>query len=122
MQADIPEPNPWRQDWLKGSDCRAVITERINTGQMLYQAGVSKRSDALARSARTTVAIGGTSTRYWEGTLIVGETGIAAGYVLAHEFGADDRYDENRGDPTFDETKGAHDLNATLQALSWIPL
>lgn len=122
MKCDVPEPNLWRREWLVGAECRTVVTERINTALMLYQAGVAKRSTALAQSAYAAVAIGGTKTQYWEGTLTVGEVGAAAGYVLPHEFGADERYNENRGDPTFDETEGAHDLNAVLQALIWVPM
>lgn len=122
MDAKIPTPNYWRREWLKGAQCRAVITERTHTAEMLYRAGVAKRSGALARSAHASVAIGGTSTRYWEGTLTIGDLGLAGDYVLAHEFGAAQRYDSNKGDPTFDETEGAHDLNAVLHALVWVPL
>lgn len=123
MKTSIPDkPSPWRQDYLKSTECRAVIAERINTAQMLYQAGVAKRSTDLARSTHVSTAIGGTSTKYWVGTLTVGDIGVASGYVLAHEFGADERFDANRGDPSFDETEGAHDLNAVLQSLVWVPL
>lgn len=123
MRTSIPEsPSLWRQDYLKSTDCRKVIAERIHTAEMLYQAGVAKRSSDLARSTHVSTAIGGTTTKYWEGTLTVGETGLAADYVLAHEFGADERFDANRGDPSFDETEGAHDLNAVLQSMIWVPL
>ncbi|KLI04508.1 MULTISPECIES: hypothetical protein [Mycolicibacterium] len=122
MEHRVPLPNPWRRDWLRGPECRALVTERIHTAQMMYQAAVAKRSSALARSAHTTVALTGSNVKYWAGTLSVGETGMAATYVLAHEFGADERYDENRGDPSFDETEGARDLNDILETIAWVPM
>lgn len=122
MEADIPDRNPWRRDWLRGSDSRALVGERINTAKMMYQAAVAKRSTALARSAHTTVMLTGSRAKYWVGILIVGETGLAAEYVLAHEFGADERFDANRGDPAFDETEGARDLNEILETIARVPM
>lgn len=122
MDVDIPDRNPWRREWLRGSDARALVTERINTAQMMYQAGVAKRSTALARSAHTTVMLTGRRAKYWVGILIVGETGLASEYVLAHEFGAEERFDANRGDPAFDETEGARDLNEILETIAWVPM
>ncbi|MBX9920006.1 MAG: hypothetical protein K2Y33_09310 [Mycolicibacterium frederiksbergense] len=123
MDARIPsKPNPFLTDYLRGGECRGIITERTNTALMMYQAEVAKRSAALAKSAHATVEIGGVQHDRWVGTLTVGELGIADDYVLPHEFGADDRYDANRGDPTFDETEGARDLNFVLESLIWVPL
>lgn len=122
MDVNIPSRNPWRRDWLRGSESRALVSERIHTAQMMYQARVAKRSTALARSARTTVMLTGGQAKYWVGILIVGETGLASEYVLAHEFGADERFDENRGDPAFDETEGARDLNEILETIAWVPI
>lgn len=122
MEANVPSHNPWRRDWLRGNECRSLVSERINTAQMMYQAAVSKRSTALARSARTTVRLTGSQAKYWVGILLVGETGLASEYALAHEFGADERFDENRGDPAFDETEGARDLNEILETIAWVPM
>lgn len=117
MDIDIPDPNPWRGDFLLGPQCRAIVTERGNTAVMLYQAEVAKRSSELAASAHCHVDRGGRRRNYWAATVSVG-----SGHILPHEFGADTRYDENRGDPSFDETEGAHDLSNVLEMLIWVPL
>ena len=124
MDVDIPEKNPWRGQWLKSSECRALVTERINTAQMLYQAEVSRRTGRLARATRVSTELGGPKRNYWEGVLTVGgPSGVGLlDYVLPHEFGARKRYDENRGDPLFDETQGAHDLDMVLELIALVPM
>ncbi|MEW5810267.1 MAG: hypothetical protein AB1925_12520 [Actinomycetota bacterium] len=124
MDVDIPEKNAWRGQWLKSNECRALVFERGHTAQMMYQAEVSRRSGRLAGATRVSTALGGPRRNYWEATLTVG--GLSASglldYVLPHEFGARERYDANRGDPLFDETHGAHDLDMVLELLALVPL
>lgn len=123
MESDIPtDPNPFLTDYLRGPECFGIITERTHTAQWMYQGEVSKRSAALAGSAHSSVDIGGVKRDRWVGTLTVGDLGLAGDYILPHEFGADERYDANKGDPAFDETEGAHDLNLVLETLIWMPL
>jgi hypothetical protein len=122
MDASIPLPNHFVKDYLLGPECRGIITERTHTALWMYQAEVTKRSGGLARSAHASIGRGGLKNDRWIGTLTIGEFGIVGDYVLAHEFGADKRFDSNRGDPAFDETEGAHDLNLVLETLIWMPL
>lgn len=122
MRATIPIPNPFVKDFLVGAQCRGIITERTNTALLMYQATVAKRSGALAGAAHASIGRGGVKNDRWVGTLSVGDLGVGVDYVLAHEFGADERFDGNRGDPSFDETEGAHDLNTVLETLAWMPL
>lgn len=122
MDASIPIPNPFVKDYLLSAECRGIVTERTHTALRMYQAEVAKRTGALARSAHATVHRGGLKDDRWIGTLTVGDTGITGEYALAHEFGADERFDSNRGDPAFDETEGAQDLNLVLETLIWRPL
>lgn len=124
MDVDIPEKNPWRGQWLKSSECRVLVTERTHTAEMLYQAEVSRRSGRLAGATHVSTALGGPKRNYWEGILTVGgasATGLLD-YVLPHEFGARERYSENRGDPIFDETEGAHDLDMVLELIALVPM
>lgn len=124
MDVDIPDPNPWRGQWLKSQQCRALVAERGLTAEMLFQAEVAKRTGGIAQSTHVSTALGGPKRNYWEATLSVGGApgrGLLD-YVLPHEFGADERYDENRGDPLFDETSGARDLDLVLDMLAWVPM
>jgi hypothetical protein len=98
------------------------MQERGQTAALLYEAGVAKRSADLARSVRSTVGRGGERGNYLEATVVAGAVGPAADYVLPHEFGAHERYRENHGDPRFDETEGAHDLEQVLEMLAWVPM
>lgn len=124
MDVDIPEKNPWRGQWLKSQQCRALVTERGLTAEMLFRAEVAKRSGGLARATRVTTALGGAKRNYWEATLTVGGPSSVGwiDYILPHEFGARERFDENRGDPLFDETQGAHDLDLVLELLAMVPM
>lgn len=124
MDVDIPDPNPWRGQWLKSTQCRALVTERTHTAEMLYQAEVTRRTGGLAGATRVSTALGGPKRNYWEGTLTVGGPSAQGliDYVLPHEFGARERYDENRGDPLFDETQGAQDLDLVLELLALVPM
>jgi hypothetical protein len=124
VDVDIPEKNPWRGQWLRSRECRALVTERGRTAEMLYQAEVAKRTGGLARSTHLSTALGGVKKNYWEATLTVGGPSPVGliDYVLPHEFGARERYDDNRGDPTFDETQGDRDLDLVLDMLAWVPM
>lgn len=124
MDADIPDPNPWRGQFLKSQQCRALVTERGLTGEMLYQAEVAKRTGGLARATHVSTELGGPKKNYWEATLTVGGPSAVGliDYVLPHEFGARERYDENAGDPSFDETQGDRDLDLVLDMLAWVPM
>ena len=78
----------------------------------------------MAAATRVTTALGGKKRNYWEATLTVGGPSSRGliDYILPHEFGARERYDSNRGDPLFDETEGAHDLDLVLDLLAWVPM
>ena len=124
MKCHVPNRNPWRGQWLVGRECRVMVTERINTAEMLYQAEVAKRTGRLAGSPRVTVRRGGAKRNYLEGVLTVGGESARGmvDYIPPHEFGASDRFDANRGDPSFDETEGDRDLELVLDMLAWVPL
>lgn len=123
MKCHVPNRNRWRGAWLVGPECRVVVTERINTAEMLYQAEVAKRSGRLAGATRVTVQRGGPKRNYLEGVLTVGGQSARGmvDYILPHEFGAQERFDANRGDPAFDETVGDRDLYAVLDMLALVP-
>lgn len=109
---NIPVPNMALRRVLRGEPMRAIITERVNTMQMAYQAVVAKRTGLLASSARTEVQVAtiGSQGPEWIGDLTIGGQGSrgTADYALSHEFGHND--DEGGGG----YIPGAHDLNTVL--------
>lgn len=106
-----PDPNPALTGVLKSNELRAILFERAQTAQFLYQARVAKRSTALAQSARGHTEIGGIRQDRWIGVLSV-HSGIE--YEAAHEFG----YTTRRGKRAKRRfVPGAHDLNAVLEEL-----
>lgn len=112
LDVDIPEPNPAITALLVSARMRAIMEERANTAQMLYQAQVAKRTGRLARSARAHTEIGGKRNDRWIGELIIGG-GID--YGAAHEFGAD--VVDFAGETHQDANPAHHDLNQVLQML-----
>ena len=110
-----PAPNPALSERLRSDDMRAIVRDVTYLAEALYREEVAKDTSRLAAATHVGTEIGGTYSDRWIGVLTVGR-GVE--YVLPHEFGAAERFDENRGDPAFDETMGARDLNRVLEILS----
>jgi hypothetical protein len=111
MDVDLHEPNPAIAAFLMSSRCRAIVSERAQMAQMLYQARVARRSSLLAKAARAHTEIGGVRSDRWIGVLSVHD---AIEYEAAHEFGYTSRKG-SRAKRRF--VPGAHDLNAVLEEL-----
>lgn len=102
---NIPfDPNPFIVEWLVSPRCRSIVFEAAELYQALYREIVSKRTGALARSARVST---GLEVDRWVGHMEVGSA--TAFYGASHEFGTDD------GDEHI--TAGHHDLNTILDAM-----
>lgn len=108
-------PNPALAANLRGAEMRSAVRQVAEIGEALYREEVAKRTGRIAAATHVSTEIGGVDSDRWIGVLTVG--GAGADYALAHEFGADERYDANRGDPAFDETQGAQDLNRVLEII-----
>lgn len=105
MQNNIPSPNPFIREWLKGPECKAIVGRQGNRALEIYRDIVAKRTGELAGSATVDTHIGGKRNDRWVSTLTV-----RAPYAASHEFGTDD------GDEHI--AAGAHDLNVVLNALA----
>lgn len=110
---NIPEPNPAVAAFKKSARMRAIMEHLGNTGVLLYQARVRKRTARLARSARAHTEIGGVHHDGWIGVITVG-AGVP--HELPHEFGADVPLfgDDDESTPQ----KPARDLNFVLENLA----
>lgn len=110
MRHNIPAPpvrdNPAVTALLKSSEMRALMFERGEIAQAIYQEIVAKRTGRLARSARVETFLGGDRrpNDRWCARLIVTAT-----YAASHEYGTDDGDEDIRA--------GAHDLNVVLNQL-----
>lgn len=82
-------PSPAIAAAQKSERMRMILEHIANTGVMLYQAKVAKRSANLAASARAHTEIGGKHHNMWVGMITVGGAGARgeAVYGLAHEDG-----------------------------------
>lgn len=98
--------------WLKGPECRSILTEIGETALALWRTGiVAHISNRLAKSGYATVVMGGVHHDRWVGELHFGQShdpGLL--YGPAYEFGHQ-QYHSPRFVP------GAHDLNAVLEEL-----
>lgn len=97
--------------WLKGPECRAILTEIGEKALALWRARVAHISNRLAKSGYTTVDIGGFRHDRWVGELHFGQShdpGLL--YGPAYEFGHK-QYRSTR------YVTGAHDLNVVLEEL-----
>jgi hypothetical protein len=114
MEHRIPVPNPLVNDWLKGDECRDLVKAVIAEAEDLFRAVAAfhARTGREARSARTSVAIGGVikGPNRWLGTLTVGGPTSDAPYSTPDQFGAF-RTGKHHQAP-------AHDLNTTLNLLA----
>lgn len=109
----IPKPNAALRAAQTSTNMRQILESIANTGVMLYQAKVAKRTGALARSARAHTEIGGKHKNMWVGVVTVGTS-----HGLPHEDGANvplfgDRNDSHR-------QKAARDLNFVLENLGGV--
>lgn len=87
---------------------REIVSDRAQTGGMLYQAQVMKRTGALAASAHHSTDIGGILHDRWVGVMTAGGIGPRGGvdYAASHEFGTD-------------FVDAAHDMNVVLDELGY---
>lgn len=109
MEVDIPEPNPALAEVLLGETMRRIMEERAGMAALLTQAQVAKRTGTLARSAHSSVEVGGVRNDRWVGVMVLGDasrTGSQGGafYAASHEFGTHVQ-------------SGSHDLNVVLEQL-----
>ncbi|WP_195166887.1 hypothetical protein [Mycobacteroides abscessus] len=119
-----PAPNPAITNALKGTQMRRSLETIGHTAQMLYQAKVAKRSNALAASARTSVHRGGIEQDRLVMDMTVGGQGPlgTVDYGAAHEFGTQEQHADSdaarlAGEAPIDQNPGVHDLNWVLQEL-----
>ena len=103
---DVPVPNPFVTEWLRGERCREIMTEAAGLYQSLYHVFVAKRTGQLAFSASVDTDIEGDR---WVGVMSVGNH--IAQYAASHEFGT------GRTNPD-DALPAAHDMNAILDLVA----
>jgi hypothetical protein len=103
---DIPRPNPFITEWLRGELCRGILTEAGELYQSLYHVFVAKRTGQLAFSAAVDTDIEGDR---WVAVMSVGDN--VAPYAASHEFGT------GRTNPDH-ALPGAHDLNLILDLVA----
>lgn len=115
MEVNIPEPNEALTAVLLSPQMEAIVRERAETAQAMYQAAVAKRTGALAASARADVVVGGVRHDRHVGILTVGDD---LDYGAAHEFGVGDHPGSvhNLDGPNH-VMAAAHDLNSVLEGL-----
>jgi hypothetical protein len=105
----------------KSPRMRQIVEHIANTGVLLFQAQVAKRSANLAASAHAHTEIGGVHRDMWVGVVTVGGYGARGGvdYALAHEDGRGDhpRSIKNLDGKTVVQHP-AHDLNFVLEHLA----
>ena len=124
MEVDLPFPNPGLAAVLRSERMKAIVLERAELAQALYEAQVAKRTGTLAGTAHALTEIGGVEHDRWVGVVTVGE-GIF--YGASHEFGHVQRSRRSETTGRFTKGKlpkgqqhfvaGAHDLNAVLEEL-----
>lgn len=103
---DVPSPNPFVAEWLRGERCRDIVTDSAELYQALYHVFVAKRTGQLALSATVGADIEGDR---WVATMSVGNH--TAFYAASHEFGTG-RIDPEHALPP------AHDLNMILDLVA----
>lgn len=103
---DIPSPNPFIAEWLRGERCRDMVTDAAELYQALYHVFVAKRTGQLALSAAVGADI---ESDRWVATMSVGNH--VGRYAASHEFGT------GRTDPKHN-LPAAHDLNMILDLVA----
>ncbi|MET8648413.1 hypothetical protein [Nocardia aurea] len=103
---NVPSPNPFITDWLRGPICRSMMFESAELYEALYREIVAKRTGRLARSTHVST---GLERGRWVGILTVGDSG--AYYAASHEYGT------GRTNPD-QALPAAHDLNTILNMMA----
>lgn len=103
---NVPSPNPFIREWLRGSLCRSMMRESAELYEALYREIVAKRTGRLARSTHVSTSL---EKGRWVGSLVVGHDG--ADYAASHEFGT------GRTNPDA-ALPAAHDLNTILNMMA----
>lgn len=103
---NVPSPNPFLADWLRGPTCRAIVYEALELYEALYREVVAKQTGRLARSTHLSTGI---ERGRWVGTMVVGNDNVH--YAASHEFGTG-RYNPLTALPA------AHDLETVLNMMA----
>lgn len=103
---DVPVPNPFIGEWLRGNLCRDMVTDSAELYRSLYHVFVAKRTGQLGFSASVGADIEGDR---WVSTMSIGNH--VATYAASHEFGT------GRTDPGHN-LPAAHDLNMILDLVA----
>jgi hypothetical protein len=121
MDVNIPTPNDGLAGVLLGDGIESALEEISNTGVMLYQGRVAKRSGRLAAAARAHTEIGGTHHDRHVGMITVGGQGARGDvdYALAHEEGRGIHGESRHGQGDWRDTPlpAAHDLLRVAEEL-----
>lgn len=103
----VPNPNPFVTQWLKGPECKKLVTQKANKALAIYRGIVAKRTGALAASGHVVTRLGGLSNDRWEARLIAD-----APHAASHEFGTG-RTNPGRALPA------AHDMDKVIDAMDF---
>lgn len=103
---NVPAPNPFITEWLRGQQCRDLVTDAAELYRSLYHVFVAKRTGELAFSASVDTDIEGDR---WVAVMSIGNH--IARYAASHEFGT------GRTDPGH-SLPPAHDLNMILDLVA----